>query len=580
METSQWETLCNFERHFSCGALFNVWSLSDTYRRLPPPLLQPWSDCVPFPTRFLFCLHTLCTEMESHAQPRTIRWAPLLPRAVVYDRHSTAHAAGPAIVSSSSRAQTGTRETQDPSRYDSPDSSSIGKNHSDVPMKEYGCAGQDRANELPQAANLSESTTSAPSTAPSTDNASEPHTSTSSASPPTPILQGRGLDGDICTIETRPMSGSTSAVEVIEICEGTFVAVTQEPGNEDKLQWRTLSKRIHMAFAKTCRRYPNLSLQFKLAGPSADHVQPVIFFICPPETQKQVRKFLKKQKWLSEAECGYKNMIVDGTFLRVALDGEGGLDGGLFIRADMGDVHTLCGKLGRLEGALSPTGAASRFTIGGVVVVNDTLCCLTTGHVLFDGHDTSGMASSDDEGETEDEERRQDPVGTDHLSPPSRTYSHPEDQKSHEDGVAHSRVSQETRIGRLLTTSNWKRGIMASNEDWSLIQLDAMRSTDEWIVNRFQYPGTEFQNPLKVTIDKLARTEDEVTEAEVIVLGGCTGLQKGRLNTTAVQLYLDNATFEAREIVTDEPLSKSNAHKKSISSVLLQMLFRQHVISD
>lgn len=368
------------------------------------------------------------------------------------------------------------------------------------------------------------------------------------------MLHDQDLGGDSATIDAGPTSGLTSTTKFIKICD-TVVAVKQEPGNEDKLQWRALNQRIHMAIFNSCRRYPNLSLQFKLAGASAESLQPTILFVCPPETQKQVRKFVKKHKWLCETECGYKNMILDGNFLRVALEAGSGLDGGLFIRTDMGDVQTLCGKLGRLEGALNPDGTGSRFTIGGVVVVNDTLCCLTTGHVLVDTPDTSELETSEDESETDEE------LG--HQAPASRTASDPDDQKSDEDGIAHSQVSQETRIGKLLTTSNWKRGVLASNEDWSLIRLDAACSTDKSIINQFHYPATEVQQSpnTSITIDKLARTEAELTESEVIILAGYTGLRTGWLNTTVVQLYLDNATFEAREIVTQEPLSKSSVGK-------------------
>lgn len=425
-------------------------------------------------------------------------------------------------------------------------------------MEETQCAVQRRANDLSHVASLSESTPSLRSTAPSTDTGSYPQANTSSTSPPTSIFEYPDLDGDPWTAGIR-RTGLTSDIEVIEICQGTFVAIDQEPSNEDKLQWRAVSKRLHMAFAKTCKRYPNLSLQFKLAGASADSLQPMIFFVCPEETQKKVRKFVKKQKWLSEAECGYKYIILDGNFLRVALDGEGGLDGGLFIHADMNDAQTLCGKLGRLEGTLDHTGGGSRFTIGGVVVVNDTLCCLTAGHVLFDGPSTSEMASSDEEDETDEEEEPRSPAGARHTPPQSHMSSDPLLEKSDEADMTQNQVSEETRVGKLLTTSNWKRGILASNEDWSLIQLDAVCSTDKWIVNQFQCPATEVQDSLKVTIDKLALTEAEITGAEVMILAGCSGLQKGRLNTTSVQLYLDNATFEAREIATHEPLKMGDS---------------------
>lgn len=509
--------------------------------------------------------------MESHIKRKSIRWAPHLPslRAAVHDRVFGVNTAEPATLPKRPRPQTGTRGQPDPSEHTVSGSCSIGDHHSDVPIEEVACGGHSRASDIPSVDSLFESAPSAsstapstaPSTLPSTGTASGHHTNTSSISPQTSSLESQDLDNDSCTIETQPTSELIPAIEVIEICQGTFVAVTQEPGNEDKLQWSALSKRIHMAFAKTCRKYPNVSVQFKLAGTSAAHLQPVILFVCPPKTQKQVRKFLKNHKWLSGGECGYKNMILDGNFMRVALDGEGGLEGGLFICADMGDAQTLCGKLGRLEGALSSAGSGARFTIGGVIIVNDTLCCLTTGHVLL-GTDTSELVDSDDDKDTSDEENDQHvPAETYHTTTPSRPSPGPEHQKRDEDSVAQSQISQETRIGRILTTSNWKRGVLALNEDWSLIRLDTVCSADEWIVNQFHYPGTEVHGSLKITIDKLARAEDDITEAEVIILAGCTGLQKGRLKTTLVQLYLDNATFQAKEIFTHEPLSKS---RKSI----------------
>lgn len=502
--------------------------------------------------------------MEVQKKSKSIRWA-IQGRDEAGDHHrSGANDAGPANASSSTIAHAETSGRQSSLKYTAtgPGSSSNKKNHADVPIEEVEGADRNWSNDLPRTVSSSASTRSAPSTAPTMDNASHHHTNTSSSSPPMSILQDQDSDGERCTTETPPTSSFISTNDVTEICPGIFVAVTEEPRNEDKLQWRALSKRIHMAFAKTCRRYPNLSVQFKLVGPSVDRLQPVILFVCPPDTQKQVRKFLKKQKWLSEAECGYKNMVLDGNFLRVTLDGEREVDGGLFIHAEMGDVKTLCGRLGRLEGVLNPNGAGSRFTIGGVIVVNDTLCCLTTGHVLFQGPDASGMDDSDDNEETDDEEDRQDLVNAGQPVSPLGTSPGSDDLKNDPAGGTDSHVSQELRIGGLLTTSNWKRGVLASNEDWSLIRLDAVCSTDEWISNQFHYPATEAQDSVSVTIDDLARTEADMTDSEVIILAGCTGVQKGRLNTTVVQLYLDNATFEAREIVTQSSLSKYNVHNK------------------
>lgn len=504
--------------------------------------------------------------MKSQKKPKSIRWA-FQGRNGAGDHHrSGTNDAGPATASSSSRAHVETGGKQGSLKHTAlgPGSSSNKKDHADVPIEESEGADRDSANELTQTVSSSASTRSALSTAPSTDTGSQRRTNTSSSSPPTSIFQDQDFDGECCTTETQPTSGFISTNDVIEICPGIFVAATEEPRNEDKLQWRALSKRIHMAFAKTCRRYPNLSVQFKLAGASADCLHPMILFVSPPETQKQVRKFLRKQKWLSEAECGYKNMVLDGTFHRVALDGEGGVDGGLFIRAEMGDVKTLCGRLGRLEGALNPDGVGSRFTIGGVIIVNDTLCCLTTGHVLFDRSDASEMGDSDDDEESDEGEDPYSPVNAGQPTSPLGTDPGSDDLKDDPASVTDSHVSQELRIGRLLTTSNWKRGVLASNEDWSLIRLDAVCNTDEWTLNQFHYPATEVQDSFNITIDHLARSEADMTESEVIILAGCTGPQKGRLNTTVVQLYLDNATFEAREIITQNSLSKYNKHKENI----------------
>lgn len=513
--------------------------------------------------------------MKSRGQSKVIQWArrPLLT--AVDDQGSTAKTPGPSIVSGNSRAQAGTNGKRTTLDISTSGSSSDRDHDRDVPIAEVECvqgAGHVWANDQSHTFNISEPTPSAPSTAPSTEGGSNHHTNTSSTSPPTSISQSQDLDDDSCTMETRPTSGLIEAIEVVEVGQGTYVAVTQEPEDEDKLRWRALSKRIHMAFAKTCRRYPNLAVQFKLGGASEDCLQPMILFVCPPETQKMVRKFLKKHKWLSEAECGYKSIILDGNFLRVALDGEGGLDGGLFISADMTDGQTLCGKLGRLEGALSPPETGSRFTIGGVLVVNGTLCCLTAGHVLFDGPDTSGMSSTDEEDETGlEEEEQHHPADFGRSQSPEQTTFDPDDY-----------LSLETRIGRLLTTSDWKRGILSPNEDWSLIRLDEMRTFDtgKWLLNKFHDPGTDVQSSREIIIDELARTEAELTEVEVIILAGCTGPQKGRVNTTGIQLYLDNATFEAREITTHEPLSKSNVKSIAGRNGRSRMLCLQHATSD
>lgn len=519
--------------------------------------------------------------MKSQGKSKSIQWArrPLLP-AIDDQRTNGANAPGSSAVSSNSRAHAATRGKRVALDVSTSGSFSDPDHDLYVPIAEVECAqgaGHIRANEQSHTFNLSE-----PSTAPSTDSGSNYHTNTSSTSPPTSVFQGQDLDCGSYTVETRPTSGLIEAIELVEVEQGTYVAVAQEPGNEDKLQWRALSKRIHMAFAKTCRRYPNLAVQFKLGGASSDCLRPMILFVCPPETQKMVRKFLKKHKWLSEAECGYKSMILDGNFLRVALDGEGGLDGGLFIRADMADVQTLCGKLGRLEGALNPPESGSRFTIGGVLVVNDTLCCLTAGHVLFDGPDTSGMYSTDDEDETGSKEERQHPADSGCSQAPKRTTFDPEDHMSDENTGERDHFSQEIRIGRLLTTSDWKKGILSPNEDWSLIRLDEMCTcnTDEWLLNQFRDPGTDIQSSREITIDELARTEAELTETEVIILAGCTGPQKGRLNTTSIQLYLDNATFEAREITTHKPLSKSHVKSAAGGNGRSRMLCLQHGTSD
>lgn len=361
------------------------------------------------------------------------------------------------------------------------------------------------------------------------------------------------------TQSATPVEPST-AVEVTAIFQGLVLAVKLEPREEDKLEWRALRQRIHLALSKSCKRYPSLSVQFKLAGTSADCLEPIIFFVCPLKTQVSVKKFLRKQKWLSKTECGYGTVVIDGSFLRVALDDKFDPNRGLFVHMTAGQVQSLCGQAAQLEGPLNHHSEGSKFTIGGVLLVNDVPCCLTTGHVLLDTSlDRFSSDSSESSGEDEpaDESLLKSSyfvTDTSKLSSESEHSPAGELQSGHRPQP--NRDWAEERIGKLLTTSDWKRGILIQNQDWSLIKLERQDLPASSMINQYHDPRQPLSSPA-IFINSFAHSDDVMKNPEVTILAGISGLQEGWLNTTPVQLYLDDRVFEAREITTELPLSES-----------------------
>lgn len=361
------------------------------------------------------------------------------------------------------------------------------------------------------------------------------------------------------TQSATPVNSST-AIEVMAMTQGFVTAVKLEPREEDKLEWHALRQRIHLAFSKTCKRWPSLSVQFKLAGTSKDCLEPTIFFVCPLKTQSSVKKFLRRQKWLAKSECGYNTIVIDGSFLRVALDDQFDLNRGPFVYTSAGKARDFCGQAARLDSPLNRPNEIPRFTIGGVLLINDVPCCLTTGHVLLDtsqdgNSSDSSVSSEEDESGDEDSGQSSNPV-PDTSQFPLEVEAFSARGFRSKDGPQPNLDRTEQKIGKLLTTSDWKRGLLVQNQDWSLIKLEKQDFSANSMINQYHDPHQPLESPVTF-ISSFANPEEVITHSEITIVAGISGLQGGWLNTTPVQLYLDNRVFEAREITTEIPLGVS-----------------------
>lgn len=352
---------------------------------------------------------------------------------------------------------------------------------------------------------------------------------------------------------------SPTAIEVVSIMQGLVTAAKLEPRDEDKLEWRALRQRIHIALSKTCKRWPSLSVQFKLAGTSKDCLEPTIFFVCPSKTQSSVRKFLRRQKWLSKSECGYETIVIDGSFLRVALYDHSDPNRGPFVYTDVVQAGSLCGQAARLDSPLNRPNEIPRFTIGGVLLINDVPCCLTTGHVLLDTSQDfiSSESSVSSEDDTEDEDSGQSPSLVPDTSQSSLKVKLLAAAELHLKSERQPNLDRtEQTIGKLLTTSDWKRGLLIQNQDWSLVKLEKQDISASSMINHYHNPHQPLESPATF-ISSFASPDEHMMHSEITIIAGVSGLQGGWLNATPVQLYLDNRVFEAREITTDSPLGES-----------------------
>lgn len=264
----------------------------------------------------------------------------------------------------------------------------------------------------------------------------------------------------------------------------------------------------------------------KLYAPRSQ-LKSTILFYSPVCDHSRVERFIKSQKWLQKS--GYNIEVAEGTFNFLGTRAIEELDLGVFVQFPW-DV--LCGAPARLKA----TGAAAAptvedvptFTIGGILLIESRLYCMTVGHIL--DHSRCVKPSREqvkDVGETEKPELE---VG---------------------------RLVQSTWSDDAGKTEDGQRN-RTPNCDWAIIRLN---NSQVWPANPYLTKPLDRGQEQGLASSNITRfaSQADINDRELVkhglsIISGCSGIVSGRLRVTPVPLYLRGNLFIAREVITQVEL--------------------------
>lgn len=373
-------------------------------------------------------------------------------------------------------------------------------------------------------------------------------------------------------------------VEVEPVYSQLFLtAVEEEPDGDACVKWDQIQRRIIKILEASCLSYQILVLKFELAVKlqtyklppfnfmntisasshnnkgargswfprvhliggkrfiSRGWLKPTILFLGLSKDHPKFKSFIDSQKWLEN--YGFNMEVLEGSYHYSGILEADQLASGpaVFVGSRW---NQLCGIAGTLETNVKTTTSTpyhtSRFTIGGILVIDGNLFGMTVGHILDSklhasvvGHDLGNEAIEK------------------WLPIPDTRIGH----------IVHSSWSKDTTTSR----PNTSRRETVPNCDWSVIELN---NSQAWVVNQFPNYNTDHgheQQPSRQMITRFAGEEDisnrELSEGEALILTGYSGSVPGRLKVTPVLLHLRGILSVAREIVIKSPLSEFSCSK-------------------
>lgn len=226
-------------------------------------------------------------------------------------------------------------------------------------------------------------------------------------------VAGDGLDPKP-TIHNTPLEKPQQKpgpmlIEVEYINDRLLGAMNDEPDGEDVACWERIRSRIKNDLSHTGVSYEILVLEFQLVfktqnrwppEPSSyktndpiylsrSRLKPMILFKCPSDDHSGIRKFVEGQKWLKD--CKYDIAVMEGNYDLIGVPPADPSSPEIWIQWSKDHLETmvqklppsLCGtpgSLGIADTASEPN--ASRFTVGGTLLIDDNLFGITVGHIL------------------------------------------------------------------------------------------------------------------------------------------------------------------------------------------------------
>jgi hypothetical protein len=136
-----------------------------------------------------------------------------------------------------------------------------------------------------------------------------------------------------------------------------------------------------------------LALEFYMVGTSKKSLKPsIVITCCSSSRKKAVKSFLGGLKWLKDSDLRYV-IIVDKTFGHRASNA---LDNAttnslLNIHARVpSEISSLCG----VEAQVGKGDEATKFTLGGVILIDGRVYCMTVAHPFVAGTNKSASSTS------------------------------------------------------------------------------------------------------------------------------------------------------------------------------------------
>ena len=428
-------------------------------------------------------------------------------------------------------------------------------------------------------ASLQSSTTSSSLIAPST---------TASFGPTSVASTSRTVPSPLPSTETstsnlKSTDGSRNGVLLL-ISKGVYAAPEAAMEPQHLEAWALIRCRLEDTFRNIFRPRngsdATLSMEFMMAGPAMSSLKPsVVIVCCSSDSQKQLKKIIKTQKWLAEYDYHFI-VIVDRLWeLSGDNDGTGGRQPLVVEAWNRGQDSGLSGVAARSR--LHKDGSATTFTIGGVIVMGGSLYGLTAGHVFArQAHESEfesespeagssssggfeGSADADEEDDDDDSpfvfftaaaaEGRSEPQSDDHgrAQPSMAASKSPDRRRVSPRALGAVTVGRPSVIGSLYQSG----GVSGRHLDWALVKLqDPYPSA--WRQNVLSLPGSSATETISGVVSD-AQLRDPELRREVWINCGMSGLVRGRLLHSPASLLLRGGLCEVWQVLVDTQLGKN-----------------------
>lgn len=397
-----------------------------------------------------------------------------------------------------------------------------------------------------------------------------PTQATSSTSPGSPC-PSVGAESTAATVSTDSVSMSSQpsgTSKVLELEQGVFAAPRLALQTADRWAWDKIQPRLQDTIDNTLKTKQGLestiSCEFMMGGQSPKQLKPTIFLVCCHEVyRKQLRAILKKQKWMKE--YGYQCVVIVDAFEELShgsLEVTPGVDP-IHVQASLSNENiSLCGVQARAQ-ARAEDGAV-RFTIGGILLIDNKAFGLTVGHVIKKLALAQDDITDDDEDDSETSPfitfEDEDTVDMTSSSSPENNETALEFQDEADSGESTSETNfnssfEDGRIwshfGHFHVPTTSPSTASCGLRDWSLVSLDPeLESLHHPLANSYDIPPGD-----RISINKFLK-RSAITTSEVWINSGSTGMVRGWLMDSLVLFHQNGKTFQVLQVIAEQSLGK------------------------